>query len=158
MLHPDNNHLMLPPALQKIEGDNRVIAYYSEKNAVVGCAPTHPDVEVVLVKEKSSENLKHSEVYVRHCCMIQCRCEVTKRLTFLFQDMVANSSMLDVPTSDWSYSRYGGFRLKKIASWDIKGHHLCKASFRRQNNTITNETSSEFKLKIQGKHVCCALI
>lgn len=51
---------MLPPALQKIDTDHRVIGYYSDNDVAIGCAPTHPDVEIVIMKEES----KKSRTYV----------------------------------------------------------------------------------------------
>lgn len=48
---------MLPPALRMVDGDVRVTVYYSSENVSVGCAPTHPDVEVEL--ERLDDNSPH---------------------------------------------------------------------------------------------------
>lgn len=59
----DSQRLVLPPALRPVgtgsDNELRVIGYYGETEEIlVGCGPTHPDVQVFLKRRDKDEEFK----------------------------------------------------------------------------------------------------
>ena len=140
--------MVLPPALQRAGvGDFRVIGHYSESNVLIGCAPSHPSVTVVV--QKTEEN---DEIRVFPGVLIQFNCITTKR-NMIYLQVVANSSEQN---SRWTFNSYEGFRIKLVNSWELKGHHVCVAT---SNTEAKRQSRTEkFKIKIEGEELHTLLL
>lgn len=55
--------------MRKLSGDDRVIGYYSERDVLVGCAPTHPDVRIAVEKKDKDVSSQFVDEYAALRCL-----------------------------------------------------------------------------------------
>lgn len=119
--------------------------YFSQANARVGCALTHPSISVVLRRDFAKTKGVRST-------LIEFSFAVSHFASF--QVVVANSQSRGTAEQGWTFHDYSGFLLKNVDSWLLAGDYMCIA--KRTTKLETDKSSiqyARFQIIVGGRTV-----
>lgn len=140
----DPNLLFVPPTstnnIRQV-----VVGFSSQPNFTIGCLPTHPSIQIELIRPSSTFP---SEEKVNFLFIIN----YTIELHLHYLQIIANSnnggnSSID---SNWSFKPFTGFVCQNCVTSSLVGHYLCRAT---SPQSVVTTIYTDFKIEVYGKEI-----